>query len=77
MVLGREDLDTLAELVEARFAAIPNRNLGPSVAPGPMFSATGRFRNCVRINCAVPWSTEVETALQRLGALAASQLVAQ
>lgn len=38
VVLGREDLDTLARMVKARFVDIPNRNLGPGATPGPMFA---------------------------------------
>jgi DNA-binding transcriptional MocR family regulator len=40
------------------------------VAPGPMFSASNRYRNCLRINCAVPWSDRTERALARIGELA-------
>jgi DNA-binding transcriptional MocR family regulator len=47
---------------------------GVSIAPGILFSATGRYRNCVRLNCALPWDERLESALQRLGSLAGSQL---
>ena len=40
------------------------------VAPGPMFSASNRYRNCLRINCGVPWSARTERALARVGELA-------
>jgi DNA-binding transcriptional MocR family regulator len=40
-----------------------------SVAPGPMFSATQRFPNFIRINCGHPWTDRREQALERLGAL--------
>ncbi|MEM7582738.1 MAG: PLP-dependent aminotransferase family protein [Acidobacteriota bacterium] len=43
---------------------------GISVVPGPLLSASGRYRNCLRINCAVPWSDTVAQALRRLGELA-------
>jgi len=43
-------------------------------APGPMFSATDRFRNCLRLSCATPWTPRVESALVRLGELARRQL---
>jgi secreted Zn-dependent insulinase-like peptidase len=39
VVLGRENLDTLEAWAEARFSAIPNLDVGPSIAPGPMFAA--------------------------------------
>ena len=42
-------------------------------APGPMFSATGRFHNCLRLSCAVPWTPRIESALARLGELANRQ----
>ena len=41
-----------------------------SIAPGPMFSATGKFKNCVRLNCGNPWSEVIERAMLRLGQLA-------
>jgi len=47
-------------------------NIG--LAPGPMFTASSRYRNCVRINCGVPWSREAERALERIGELARAQL---
>jgi DNA-binding transcriptional MocR family regulator len=42
---------------------------GISIAPGPIFSARQQYRNCLRLNCAVPWSEGIEGALARLGAL--------
>jgi DNA-binding transcriptional MocR family regulator len=42
-------------------------------APGSMFSASERYRNCMRINCAVPWVADSEKALARLGELAREQ----
>lgn len=41
-----------------------------SLTPGPMFSASGRYVNCVRLSCAVPWDEDVARAIARLGALA-------
>ncbi|MGM0413337.1 MAG: PLP-dependent aminotransferase family protein, partial [Pseudomonadota bacterium] len=43
---------------------------GISIAPGPMFSPTQRFRNFVRLNCAQPWDARLERALARLGEMA-------
>lgn len=43
---------------------------GICIAPGPMFSATRKYRNFIRLNCAVPWSSRVEKALVKLGQLA-------
>ena len=41
-----------------------------SIAPGPMFSATGRYRNCLRIAVGQPWSERTEKALREVGRLA-------
>ncbi len=39
-------------------------------APGPMFSATDRYHNCLRLSCAVPWTARIEAGYARLGELA-------
>lgn len=38
--------------------------------PGPIFSATGRFSNCIRISCGYRWSDVIDRALLTLGRLA-------
>lgn len=47
---------------------LANRTLacGVSIAPGPIFSPTQRYRNCLRLSCAAPWEPRVERALARL-----------
>ncbi len=45
------------------------REAGISIAPGPMFSPTGDFRNFIRINCGHPWSKSIENAVGTLGRL--------
>ncbi|MCE3253145.1 MAG: transcriptional regulator, GntR family [Cellvibrio sp.] len=45
---------------------------GISIAPGPIFSATQRFRNCARINYGQPWNKDTEAAIAVLGKLVAS-----
>jgi DNA-binding transcriptional MocR family regulator len=40
------------------------------IAPGPMFTTTKRYRNCIRIGCGHPWTAKLEMALMRLGQLA-------
>ena len=40
---------------------------GFSVAPGPIFSAQRRFRNCLRINTGHPWTAAFDTAVHKLG----------
>jgi DNA-binding transcriptional MocR family regulator len=44
-----------------------------SIAPGPLFSARGNFRNFIRLNCGEPWSPQHERALTILGHLAQKQ----
>src|SRR5690606_29703354 len=34
--------------------------LGVCFAPGPLFSASGKFAHCLRLNCAVRWDARVE-----------------
>jgi len=38
-----------------------------SIAPGPIFSATQKYQNCIRLNCAQPWSAVLEKALILIG----------
>ncbi len=40
-----------------------------SILPGTLFSATGRYRNHIRINCGHRWSDVHERALATLGRL--------
>lgn len=46
-----------------------------SVAPGPMFSASGQFTNCIRVNFGHPLDARAERALEQVGKLA-TQLAA-
>jgi DNA-binding transcriptional MocR family regulator len=43
---------------------------GVTIAPGPIFSARGKYRNFVRLNAAF-WSDKVKDAIKNLGRLAA------
>jgi DNA-binding transcriptional MocR family regulator len=45
-----------------------------SIAPGIMFSPSGNYRNYLRLNCGIPWSEEIDLAMQTLGDLAKKQL---
>ena len=56
------DIDTLALYEEA------NR-YGVDFVPGSLFSASGRYRNCLRLNCGYPVTLQTEGALRRLGEL--------
>jgi DNA-binding transcriptional MocR family regulator len=58
-----EAADSLALRREAMAAGI-------SVAPGPMFSASGAFRNCLRINAGHAFDHRAREALRQLGLLA-------
>lgn len=40
-----------------------------SIAPGVIFSASQKYRHCIRINCALPWTETLESGLQKLGEL--------
>jgi DNA-binding transcriptional MocR family regulator len=41
------------------------------VAPGPVFSARGRYSHCLRLNCGHASSPATERAVAELGRLAA------
>jgi DNA-binding transcriptional MocR family regulator len=43
---------------------------GIGITPGAVFSASGRYSNCIRINCGLPWTRDVELGIERLGELA-------
>jgi DNA-binding transcriptional MocR family regulator len=47
---------------------------GINFAPGPMFSASGEYRNCLRLNYGLP-SDRIQSAVKMLGALAKSQAI--
>lgn len=46
---------------------------GISIAPGTIFSPSGSYGNCFRLNCGLPWSEKIEQAMQQLGLLAQRQ----
>jgi DNA-binding transcriptional MocR family regulator len=47
---------------------------GISICPGVVFSATGKYRNCVRINCGLLWTPQVEQAIPTLAKLIAQSM---
>ncbi len=57
-----EDIDATA-LYERALAA------GVAYVPGELFSASGMYRNCLRLNCGNPHTPEIEEAVRRLGRL--------
>lgn len=42
---------------------------GIAFVPGELFSASGMYRNCLRLNCGNPMTPDIEDALRRLGKL--------
>jgi len=42
---------------------------GISIAPGPIFSPTRRFGNCIRLNYGSPWGDAAEQAMATLGTI--------
>jgi DNA-binding transcriptional MocR family regulator len=60
----------LPAAVDTRELYARARQVGISVAPGPLFSAKARYRHCVRVSAAW-WSPTVIRAIRTLGALAA------
>jgi DNA-binding transcriptional MocR family regulator len=47
---------------------------GICFAPGDVFSASRRFRNCLRLSAGSTWSERIDTGVRRLGELARTQL---
>ncbi|WP_420474382.1 PLP-dependent aminotransferase family protein [Noviherbaspirillum sp. ST9] len=47
---------------------------GIAFMPGQLFSASGKFGNCIRLNCGNAWSTEIERAVRTIGELVHQQL---
>lgn len=45
---------------------------GISIAPGPIFSPTRRFGNCIRLNYGSPWGDGAEHAMETLGRIVRS-----
>lgn len=42
---------------------------GISIAPGPIFSSQGHFKNCIRLNYGHPWDARMSAGLTTLGKL--------
>lgn len=63
-----EDIDAMA--LHARALA-----RGVGLAPGPVFSASHAFANCIRLNFGHPWTDELERAIRALGELLADPAV--
>jgi DNA-binding transcriptional MocR family regulator len=46
-----------------------------NIAPGALFSVKDRYRNCLRLNCGLPWNEAIESAVRTIGELARAQVV--
>ncbi|MBP0028441.1 PLP-dependent aminotransferase family protein [Roseofilum sp. Guam] len=44
-----------------------------SISPGIMFSPSGSYGNCFRLNSGLPWSPQIEQAMETLGRLISEQ----
>lgn len=47
---------------------------GIAFMPGQLFSASGKFGNCIRLNCGNAWSADIERAVRTIGELVYRQL---
>ncbi|HKU46328.1 MAG TPA: PLP-dependent aminotransferase family protein, partial [Burkholderiales bacterium] len=47
---------------------------GITIGPGPMFSASQRYRNCMRLSVGQAWADKHERALREVGRIAQEQL---
>ena len=61
----------LAPSLDAMRLCAEARKVGISIAPGPIFSPVGDFRNYIRLSCGFPWSSRIERAIGTLGRLVA------
>jgi DNA-binding transcriptional MocR family regulator len=50
---------------------------GICFAPGDVFSASGRYHNCLRISCGHLWNAWIEKGIMTLGGLASSEPIRQ
>jgi DNA-binding transcriptional MocR family regulator len=57
-----EDIDAMA----LHRKAVAN---GIAFVPGELFSASGQYRNFMRLACGHPWSEQIDSALRKLGEL--------
>jgi DNA-binding transcriptional MocR family regulator len=57
----------LPEMVDMVCVAKQLCELKIQVAPGSLFSASGKYRNCLRINCALPTTEKHREVMEKLG----------
>ena len=56
----------LPETVDALELSRRCQSKGVSIAPGPVFSATGDYRSCIRLNAGQRWSPHIARAVQTI-----------
>lgn len=44
------------------------------ISPGPVFSASNNFKNCIRISCGSPLSTDIKNGIKKLGQIVKKEL---
>lgn len=59
----------LPEHTDALWLAGRARENGISIAPGPMFSASEKYRNFMRVSCAIDWNERSRHAIRQLASL--------
>lgn len=64
----------LPETVDSLYLFQQALHKGISLAPGPIFSASEKFRHCIRLSYGHPWDERSEQAIAQLGKLIAQQL---
>jgi DNA-binding transcriptional MocR family regulator len=64
----------LPKLLDSRLLFDEALGEGICFAPGDVFSASGRYGNCLRLSCGHSWDARIEKGLMRLGALACAAL---
>jgi len=57
----------LPEMVDMVCVAKQLCELKIQVAPGSLFSASGKYRNCLRVNCALPTTEKHREVMEKLG----------
>jgi DNA-binding transcriptional MocR family regulator len=65
------ELDERVDALKLHDLALAER---VAIAPGPIFSASGKYRNCMRINCQHPWSERYERGIETLGRIVREML---
>ncbi len=60
------ELPKTVDSVKLQQAALAERI---SISPGSLFSANGKYRHCIRLNCGHPWSNRLNEAIKTIAGL--------